>query len=407
LHQRVAFYDTSPNLQPPKNDGDDKQKRYSHYQLGEHGALPILHTACQRKAPNLKMVKLLVETCNVDINARSKDTINGTCSNATALHWLASADSFWQLEAIRYLVGKGAEINATNANGQTPLHIAAAGYVSVNSHPLLSNAPCSTLSPSACVLSRFRFLRILEIGRLMRPSSRIAEDIMGGYESGGFWRPQCVDLLLSLGANPNTVDTNGRTPLYEAASPAHITRSLLRGGAELSAGKISPIFNAILQQNIEVLTAILDAGGDVNAVTTPFSIKPAITDQARTALFCASFALDLNRHVPESVPLIKLLIDRGADMYAALNDRETLIHYLFEHGEYEAVCAYLDCHEKINLEARDQLGRTVLLAACNVPIPFLCLESFRFLNFAVLGFPSRVSSSSVPNLCTKIHTNLP
>jgi ankyrin repeat protein len=186
---------------------------------------------------------------------------------------------------------------------------------------------------------------------------------MGGY--AGFWRPQCVDLLLTLGANPNTVDTNGLTPLYEAASSAHITKSLLRSGAELSAGKISPIFNAIFQQNVEVLAAILDAGGDVNAVTDPFSIEPAITDQARTALFCASFALQLNRHTPESVPLIKLLIQRGADMYAALNDRETLVHYVFEHGAYEAVCAFLDCHEKINLEARDQLGRTVLLAACN------------------------------------------
>jgi branched-chain amino acid aminotransferase len=41
-----------------------------------------------------------------------------------------------------------------------------------------------------------------------------------------------------------------------------------------------------------------------------------------------------------------------------------------------------------------------------VSIPFLCLESFRFLDFAVLGFPSCVSSSSVPNLRIKTHTNL-
>jgi hypothetical protein len=41
-----------------------------------------------------------------------------------------------------------------------------------------------------------------------------------------------------------------------------------------------------------------------------------------------------------------------------------------------------------------------------VSIPFRCLESFRFLDFAVLGFPSCVSSSSVLNLRTKNHTNL-
>jgi ankyrin repeat protein len=156
LHQKVAFYDTSPNLQPPKNDeDDDKQKRYRDHQPGEKGALPILHTACQRESPNLRTVKVLVETCNVDVNARSKDTIDGTASNSTALHWLAAADSFWQLEAIRYLVVKGAEINATNAKGQTPLGIAAAGYVSLNSHPLFSNASFSKLAPSAEVQLAF------------------------------------------------------------------------------------------------------------------------------------------------------------------------------------------------------------------------------------------------------------
>lgn len=158
---------------------------------------------------------------------------------------------------------------------------------------------------------------------------------------------------------------NGLVPLHEAASSANITRLLLRAGADLSAGKTSPIFNAIMEQNVEVLAAILDAGGDVNAVTDSIAIQPSITDQARTALFCASFALDLNRHRPDSILQIKLLIDRGADMYAPLNARETLIHYVFEHGEYEVVCAYLDCHSKTNFEARDQLGRTILLAACN------------------------------------------
>lgn len=186
---------------------------------------------------------------------------------------------------------------------------------------------------------------------------------MGRYE--GFWRPQCVDLLLSLGADPNIVAKNGLTPLHEAVSSADITRSLLGAGADLSVGKRSPIFNAIIEQNAEVLAAILDAGGDVNAVADYITINPSVTDQARTALFCASFALGLNRDMPDSIPLINLLINRGADMYASLNDRETLIHYVFEHGEYEAICAYLDCHDKINFEARDQLGRTILLAACN------------------------------------------
>lgn len=112
---------------------------------------------------------------------------------------------------------------------------------------------------------------------------------MGSYT--GLWRSQCVDLLLSLGADPNIVGKNGLGPLHKAVSSGVITRSLLRAGEDLSAGKISSIFNAITVQNFEVLTAILNAGGDVNAIADSITIEPSITDQARTALFYASFAL--------------------------------------------------------------------------------------------------------------------
>ena len=181
----------------------------------------------------------------------------------------------------------------------------------------------------------------------------------------GFWKPACVKILLDLGANPNALSNDGLTPLHKAVSSAEVMRSLLQGGADLSVGNTSPLFLAIREQSLEALRLILDAGGNSNSVTEPFSIAPDITDQARTALFCASFAVGLNRQISESVPLIKLLIESGADVNAPLNDRETLIHYVFEHGEYDTVCAFLDCHDKIDFNAKDQLGRNVLLAACN------------------------------------------
>jgi ankyrin repeat protein len=152
LTRRVSFYDSSPNLQPPESDSDAAQKKHSIlYKPGKEDVLPILHTACQRCSPNLKMLKLLVEKCNVDINARSREHQRRRSSyeyeygdlECTALHWLASADSFWQLDGIRYLVEKGADINVTNEKGQTPLHIAAAGYVFA-SFSLLSE--CSLLN---------------------------------------------------------------------------------------------------------------------------------------------------------------------------------------------------------------------------------------------------------------------
>jgi ankyrin repeat protein len=138
LSQKVSFYDSSPSLQPPESDGDTAQNKYPKYgKPGKEDVLPILHTACRRSSPNLTMLKLLVEKCNVDVNARSREHQYRYSSykseygdlESTGLHWLASAASFWQLDGIRYLLEKGADINATNEKGQTPLLIAAAGYV--------------------------------------------------------------------------------------------------------------------------------------------------------------------------------------------------------------------------------------------------------------------------------------
>lgn len=141
--------------------------------------------------------------------------------------------------------------------------------------------------------------------------------------------------------------------------------SLLRARASFSTRETSPIFNAIRAQNLDVLISILDAGGDVNAVMHSSSFGRSNRGQARTALLCATLSQCYNRYMSDSVPLIKLLIDRGADMYAPLNETETLIHYVFEHGMRDAVNVYLERHDQIDVETRDQIGRTILLAACN------------------------------------------
>lgn len=327
LGTRVSYYDSAPPLKPPEKD-DTMMKPYS-FPIStkkSQDIVPILQTACERAFPNLRMLEVLIEKCGVDVNARSRKAPDPHSSygsekvdiESPALHCLASAEYFWQLDGIQFLVQNGADVDAKNEKGETALHIA-------------------STSPT--------------------------QDNMGNMH--GFWKPSCVKVLLELGANPNAISNDGLAPLHRAASSAEIMRSLLQFGANLSVGKTSPIFFAIMKQNFEALRVILGAGGDPNAVAEPFSISPGITDQTRTALFCASFATSLNRQTSESVPLIKLLIESGADVNATLNDRETLIHYVFEHAEYDTVQAFLDCHDKVNFNTKDQLGRNVLLAACD------------------------------------------
>ncbi|KAK0706301.1 hypothetical protein B0T26DRAFT_680004 [Lasiosphaeria miniovina] len=48
------------------------------------------------------------------------------------------------------------------------------------------------------------------------------------------------------------------------------------------------------------------------------------------ALLCTAFAEELNSSVSSSMPLLRALVTRGADLYLPLNDDETMIHFLFQ-----------------------------------------------------------------------------
>lgn len=289
---------------------------------------PTLSTACARERPNLEMLEILIVKCGVDVNARGLalksewDKVGNSVEGGSALHVLAQAKYWWQLDAIKFLVEKGADINSKNEKGETPLHVASFGEL------WAPNGPRTVLGP---------------------------------------WRHECVQLLLDLGADPNILDDNGFSCLHKAGSSPEVMQTLLDRGADISIGKLSPLFSAIHNQDVPGLKIILDCGVSPNTVDTSksFHIHYQVKDQERHALFCAAFPSLLNQKTKDSAPLVKVLTERGADLYVPLNDYETLIHYVFEHAEYEFVCAFLDCADRIDFNTRDQLGRTVFQAACN------------------------------------------
>ena len=190
---------------------------------------------------------------------------------------------------------------------------------------------------------------------------------MGMGKELGFWRPSGVEILLDLGADPNALDDSGLSPVHKASSAPEIMKILLHRGADLSAGKSNVLFSAIMGQDLNTLTIILDGGASANSIDTARScqVHYKVKDQERFALFCACFPPPFNGNIKDSVSLVKLLIERGADLYAPLNDADTLTHYVFEKAEYPIVCAFLDYADKIDFTTKDPAGRTVLLAACD------------------------------------------
>jgi hypothetical protein len=74
---------------------------------------------------------------------------------------------------------------------------------------------------------------------------------------------------------------------------------LLKSGADVSAGKLSPLFSAIQAQDLQSLTTLLDAGvsPDSRDTTNTCQVHWNVKDQTRLALFCASRPYIMNQSI--------------------------------------------------------------------------------------------------------------
>ncbi|KAK0123054.1 hypothetical protein ONS96_010063 [Cadophora gregata f. sp. sojae] len=241
----------------------------------------------------MEMLHVLVDTCGVDVNARRMVSPSGFGSQGltkggTALHVLAKGKSFWSLEAIGFLGQRGANIDAINENGESPLHI---------SSTRLLNSPTY----------------------------------------GEWWKADCARLLLDLGADPNFMDAQGLTCIHKAVTCPEVMEILMEKGADVSAGKVSPMFSAIQVNNLHAFRMMLDAGADSNSKDQDNVVKIFVGRQTR--------------------PCFSKMLLNGND--------ENLINQAFRKANYDVIATFLEYKEKIDFTTRDQSGRTILLAACD------------------------------------------
>jgi ankyrin repeat protein len=149
--------------------------------------------------------------CCVDVNARSlalksSGQLEHAIEGPTALHCLVKAMFWWQLEAIEFLVKNGANVNSKNEIREIPLHIASLGY-----NPIANR---------------------------LKYSSTVGD-------FSGFWKSAALKILLDLGADPNVLDNHGLSCLHKASSSPERMKIPLQNGADISIGKVSPLFTAI------------------------------------------------------------------------------------------------------------------------------------------------------------------
>ena len=190
---------------------------------------------------------------------------------------LIEAAAAGDLDEVMELVEKGADVNAKDKDGWTPLHYAASnGYLDV-----------------------VKFL--VENGADVDAEDKDSQTPL--HVAAFFGHLDVVKFLVKNGAYVNAMDNDGQTPLHVAASNGHldVVKFLVKNGADVNAkdkdGQ-TPLHKAAYFGHLSVAKFLVEHGADINAKD-----KNGWTPLHYAALF-------------GHLDIVKLLIENGADVDA-------------------------------------------------------------------------------------------
>ena len=283
---------------------------------------PLLVAACQRDTPNMDMIRFLVETMGVDVNAQVRVNQYGGphILHEGALHYLVRGLNWWQTrQALPYLLEKGANVNLQDQEGNTPLRASLDRIKSIlfDQHP--------------------------------------------------------IRILVSAGADVNSVNKlhgrRGISCLSRAFDDMEMTRYLLEHGGIVTHFDIR---HAISKQSPDVLEMLLSHGGPISRDTLepPFAeksdfdyVEPKLRDRTRIrseAQFPLHYlATTDTKEFDKSEKMVNILLKYGADVNARYEDT-TMMHCIIKCSR---IARLLLARPDVDVEASDVDGCTLLLAA--------------------------------------------
>lgn len=331
--------------------------------FNKFGRTPLYYWA--KHEDRLDMVRLLISR-GADVNAKREE------GDETALH---AAVWYGNVKMVEFLVAQGADVNATDAEGHTPLH-KAVGQSNMGS---LGQQIAELLVAHGADVDagRGKYTPLCAAaGAGLRQSVEFllskGADINAGHspvtplhEAAEGRDPNLVEFLIAKGADVNAGADTGDTPLVRAIRSSRLNRDsivelLMAKGARVdtrTADGKTPLWEAFQNRHSGIARKLIEAGA---------SIAIPNVKHYSTPLFAATQWGD--------VALVRLLLDKGADIRSVNEYGETALHQaiLSQNGNREAVVELLLAGgADVNARAKD--GRTPLFFAerANPPVPEL------------------------------------
>lgn len=326
---------------------------------------PLAITACMRVAPNMDVLQVLVEKKGVDINALSNIHRAGMC----ALHAVAEGGSWWQVaQAMPYLVSKGADLEARDYKGNTPLlcalarfnpfHVAAAKTLielgaDVNAVDSAGEG-CLEKAAHSQELVRLLVNHGVEVTPAAISSAAWNDDLgvmkalLSSEKTPALvkrWNLGLNDIRRLDPSSPEARIARQRHPLYAAGTVPPLRRTSEDNNA--SETRARKMMEALLEAGVSPYDTILiqvDFGGRSNRPSLPMHV--------------ANRRWRTEDRVSEKIPFLE---DSDDGLVPALMADRLVFHQLLaDHGVYEPILKL----PGLDLERRNASGQTPLLAAC-------------------------------------------